>query len=288
MLSTFGSEIDLGHEETKPRKNSTCAKFEEPWVRRKLGKSLRGRGNVDEGQKQGSKHKHMPLKFGQGSTFGNDNQERPQNGHAEGHTRGNVRRQRKGIQGEQHTKSNSNAVDPQCRDIHATDDRAVLDHVFRSHDDCRSSGGEAVRAGVGERLTPNWEHAIDGDTRPSEGLSKASEGREEELKHRDHHVKSNRDAYGHEIANHDESQRSRCESEQPEADDNHKAKSPRRLACNYPWTAPRVIAQYLALRMKEDKPTVWSIDDYDGSESWKEENQEPSATYRHDKETSTN
>ena len=49
-----------------------------------------------------------------------------------------------------------------------------------------------------------------------------------------------------------------------------------------------VLAKYLALRMKKDKPNLWSIDDFEGMEPWEEEKQEPPASYKQDAETSVN
>ena len=48
--------------------------------------------------------------------------------------------------------------------------------------------------------------------------------------------------------------------------------------------APRALARYLSLRMRADTPKSWSIDDYDGLESWEEEKQRPSKEFERDGE----
>ena len=178
------------------------------------------------------------------------------------------------------------------RDIHVNDDRVVFDHVFEIHDDCRSDKGEAEPDGVARNSLSTWDARTNarrcGEVAFDEGPVKANKGSEEEPTHRDYHVRINRDAESHAIVNHDADQCCRRESGQFEANTSSKEEAkimPRR---RYPWTAPRVLAKYLALRMQTEETTVWSIDDYDGQEPWEEEKQEPPAEYIGDTKATTN
>ena len=57
---------------------------------------------------------------------------------------------------------------------------------------------------------------------------------------------------------------------------------------NSPWTAPRVVAQYLGLSVNIERPTGWTIDDHDGQVSWEEGKQFPKLEYQDDVEMNTN
>ena len=97
----------------------------------------------------------------------------------------------------------------------------------------------------------------------------------EERKHNDYHVKINRDADCHAIVNHDANRLCRKKSDQPKGDVNSQTEKQPMLESKHPWKTPQVLAKYLALRMKTMKPTMWSIDDYGGVESWTERKEEP-------------
>ena len=52
--------------------------------------------------------------------------------------------------------------------------------------------------------------------------------------------------------------------------------------------APRVIFQYVNWDMRGEQPTTWTIDNYDGEESWNECGQEPHNVHRGDGEVNAN
>lgn len=111
---------------------------------------------------------------------------------------------------------------------------------------------------------------------------------EEEPTCRDNRVRINHVAEGHEIVNHDVSQCYQGKSEQPEINTNSMKDIQQISGSVYPWTAPRVLARYLALRMQSEWPIVWTVDDYDGLESWEEEQQDPPEEYREDAKATSN
>ena len=150
--------------------------------------------------------------------------------------------------------------------------------MFKSHDDYRSYRGEAQRDGIAESLLQTFiSDETTGEQRAHNGvgfvgeLVDTSKVSEEEQTHRDDHVRINHDAESHEIENRDVSQCYRRKPDQPEDDTSSREELQRMPKKEYPWTAPRVLARYLALRTTTTKPTVCSIDDYDGMESWEGE-----------------
>ena len=207
------------------------------------------RGDEPKETKHQSKHRHMLSKFDQDPELGGDSRENIKIEHGEGHIEGESQHQEVKNQNDQRTHPNSSSEDPRCRDIRETNDHAVYDHAFRSHDGCRSYRGEAERDGVGELA----------DTRM---------GSKEKQKYNDNHVRSNHDVESHDIVTHDASRCCRRKSERPKVNVRSQERKQKMQESKYPWTTPRVLARYLALRMKTDEPTVWSIDGYDGLESW--------------------
>ena len=59
MPSTYELESDLGHGEPQTRRNLTCGKVEEPWVRRKFENALKEQEQKTRGLKNDPKHWHM-------------------------------------------------------------------------------------------------------------------------------------------------------------------------------------------------------------------------------------
>lgn len=230
--------------------------------------------------KQKSNHRLGLSKTDQNLTSGDDSRKWTKNGHAEGHTQSEVQRQQPNNTSAPRDNSNSSKEEPKCLNIHVYDDRVVYDHVFKNHGDCGSCRGEVEREGVVKSL----EHETN---EPNEELVEASKASEEERKRRDDHVRIKRDVECHEIVHHDASQCCRRRSEQTEAHTNSTEGLEGMPRKRYPWTAPRLLAKYLALRMQGECPSEWPIDDHDGWESWEEEKQDPPADYKADVETTT-
>ena len=114
------------------------------------------------------------------------------------------------------------------------------------------------------------------------GLAIASRKGDEEPTRGDDHVQINHDADGHAIVNHEVRQCCRGAITHTDGDTSSRKGLQTKSRAEYPWTAPRVLARYLALRMQTTKPQVWSIDDYDVMESWEEDNKEPPIEFRRD------
>ena len=98
---------------------------------------------------------------------------------------------------------------------------------------------------------------------------------------------NNHGVLDHEIANHDvrQSYQSGMEQEDDVGTRRHEMQV---AEDSFPWTAPRVVLQYLEMRMSKEKPNGWSIDDCDGPESWTECAQRPEEKYRSDGDTRAN
>ena len=241
-----------------------------------------------ESQNEGEQHqthRFTPSDFDQDSAYGDGSRENTKNGHGEAHTQHDVQRQTDRLSSELRNNSNPRDDEPKCRDIHEFDGRDVFHHVLRNHDDCRSYRGETDQDGVAGNVQTNLGHSLDSKTGRNEEMRDAEKVIEEEPKHTDDHVRINHDANSHEIVNHAASQRCRRELDRPNANGITKQGVAKR---DYPWIAPRVLAQYLAMRMSGGTPIEWTIDDYDGEESWEEEKTQPAAEYGQDIETSAN
>ena len=115
---------------------------------------------------------------------------------------------------------NSSDDEQRCRDIRETDDHAVFDHAFRSHDDCRSYRREAERHGLAESLLQllTSEEGISKQQRANDvgselrpkgaqfGKSElvvTSKAIDEERTRGDDHVKINHDVASHAVVNHE-------------------------------------------------------------------------------------
>ena len=193
---------------------------------------------------------------------------------------------------------NSSSEEPTCRDIRAKINHDIVSRELENHDDCRSYNGYAERDGVAENLPQtfalnNWEHLFDDGKMEdaqleNNGLVITSGEGDEEPTRGDDHVQTNYDVNGHAVVNHEIRQCCRGEITQTKGDTSSRSNLQPKPRVEYPWTAPRVLARYLALRMQRESPTVWSIDDYDGTESWEEEGAEPSIKYEDDTNMNTN
>ena len=148
MLSEFVLESALGPGEPQTRKKLTCANFEVHWVRRKVGKAPKKQQEKAERPKEDPKHRHMLSNEDPNCKLGDGSRKTIKNGHAEGHTRGGIQRQRVKEWNDPYGDSKLCNVEPMCRDIHEIDDHVVLDHEFRCHDDCRSYDGDIEQSGV--------------------------------------------------------------------------------------------------------------------------------------------
>lgn len=247
------------------------------------------RGERQTWTKHDSQQRFMLPIDDQDPKFGDDSRRDIKHGRGESHTRGEVQRRGTEHPSEQRANFNSSGEEPQCQDIHEMNVRVVLDHVFRRHNDRRRYRGETDPVGVAgslrhcftseesmEKTQTHNDAGFDGE------LISTSKACEEEQTHRENHVRNNQDVDSHEVVNHCASQRCLWALDQFEVDVSSKEETQAMPETKHPWTASRVLAQYLALRMKAGEPTACSIVDYDGLGSWKEEEQEPPVEYKRD------
>ena len=153
------------------------------------------------------------------------------------------------------------------KDDHVIEDHNVIDCAFGNHDVRPNFKGEPEQAG---------------EPRPKSNRGKDKPTCE------DDRVMNGHDVNDHATSNHDVSQNHRRESE------------PRLFECSspqgiekveereFPWIAPRVILQYLTWGTMGNKPTIWSLDNRDGWESWLECKQRPREEYKGDRKATAN
>ena len=167
--------------------------------------------------------------------------------------------------------------EPVCRENHAMEDHDALCHAIGSHDVDRGHGDEIEQVNIGQLERQD-------DIRPDNDAMVSYKVEEEHPRSANHHARDNRDASSHEVGTHVMSQNDQGETEKTEFD-NGTTQSRR---TDFPWTAPRIIWEFLEHDVGEDGPTIWSIDNYDGEDSWLEIGRTPTNGYRCDAEVSVN
>ena len=121
------------------------------------------------------------------------------------------------------------------------------------------------------------------DIEPDAETTISSKTKKDDPKCENNHARDDRVATGHEIEPHEIGRHHRGEIEQLDADDGQT----QALDKGYPWTAPRVMLDFLEWDIGMDEPTTWSLDNYDGEEIWQEIGKAPNNEYRHDVQVTT-
>ena len=101
------------------------------------------------------------------------------------------------------------------------------------------------------------------------------------------HAIEGREVYDHETGNHVVNLDHRSETDQTVMEGDHRTNVAEDNAKPYPWKAPRVLLQYLMQTMATEEPIIWSVDNYDGEDTWHECGWRPAREYRLDAEVNT-
>ena len=164
-----------------------------------------------------------------------------------------------------------------CEDNHEQNGRDVSNHESRSHEYRPCQESELEQAVGEEGLSQERDESLTIESPCDEDPT--CEG---------NHETEGRAVNDHETGSHVDDRYHRSESKQTDMGSDSFNDVKVNQQKKYPWTAPRVILQYLELAMGQGDPTTWSIDDYDDAESWEENQWEPRAEHRKDIEASTN
>ena len=171
---------------------------------------------------------------------------------------------------------------PKCEGNHELQSHDVDDHEIEHHDVYQYRRGRVEREGT-ERSSTQCLRRICKCKTKSDGSSS-----EEEPKCEGSNVLRNHDVNDHAIAHHEIHQRHQGETDGVSARKGFAEVQEQVGEGDHPWTAPRVMWQYLERRTNTKDPTTWSIDDYDGKESWQELGEQPNVEYTYDREMSSN
>ena len=168
-------------------------------------------------------------------------------------------------------------VEPVCRENHAIEDHDVVSHAIGNHDVARGHGGETDQVDIGQKVFQG-DAGMDQKTKASENIKK------EDPRSVNHHARDNHDATSHEIGTHVIGQHNQGESRQIKIGNGQTQTRHN----DFPWTAPRVMLEFLKHDMGLSGPTIWTIDNYDGEATWAEIGETPNHDYKDDKELSAN
>ena len=158
------------------------------------------------------------------------------------------------------------------------DDHVAIRHELRNHEFSQGRSSETDQDGVKQN------HAQEENEKDNEPLTSSRTGKEEPTCD-DNHVRNDCDAQCHKIGIHELDQYHRGKTEPTAADQGEASKKLLHRKDNYPSTAPRVIWSFLKLDMGHKGPMTWSIDNYDGEESWQEHGVTPPKEYEKDEES---
>ena len=141
-------------------------------------------------------------------------------------------------------------------------DHDATSHAFGNREVCQGHGDETDQVEVASGFFQGT------SGQGCEPMSSSSTGKVEPTCD-DNHVRDDCDAQCHKIRNHEIDQYHRGKTEPIAVGKGKQREEAQRGEWRYPWTAPRVILGCLKLIMGKGGPSVWTIDDYDGEESWR-------------------